>query len=139
MHPAEHAQKHQGGCLCGAVRFESYGAPSRVGVCHCLECRKHHGSPFYAAAVFSEVQVNISGETASHPGHPDRAFCPKCGSSVFASSGNEVELHLGSYDETGVFTPRYELWTKRREPWLRPIPGARQFHEGFVPDADDTV
>ena len=25
--------------------------------------------------------------------------------------------------------PSYELWTKRREPWLRPIEGAEQYEE----------
>ena len=50
-----------GGCLCGAVRLEARGKPLRVGVCHCLDCRKHHGSLFYAAAVFPEGAVAISG------------------------------------------------------------------------------
>ena len=29
-----------GGCPCGAVRIEAAGAPYRVGLCHCLDCRK---------------------------------------------------------------------------------------------------
>lgn len=29
-----------GGCLFGAVRLEATGAPYRVGLCHCLDCRK---------------------------------------------------------------------------------------------------
>ena len=41
-----------GGCRCGKVRFEARGRPYRVGICHCLDCRKHHGALFYAAAVF---------------------------------------------------------------------------------------
>jgi hypothetical protein len=36
----------RGGCLCGAVRFEVRGGPYRVGVCHCLDCRKAHGAAF---------------------------------------------------------------------------------------------
>jgi hypothetical protein len=30
-----------GGCLCGNVRIEASGLPYRVGLCHCLDCRKH--------------------------------------------------------------------------------------------------
>ena len=41
-----------GGCLCGQVRLTARGAPDRVAVCHCLDCRKHHGAVFYAAAIF---------------------------------------------------------------------------------------
>ena len=33
-----------GGCLCGDVRIVASGLPYRVGVCHCLDCRKHHGA-----------------------------------------------------------------------------------------------
>lgn len=29
-----------GGCLCDAVRIVAAGAPYRVGLCHCLYCRK---------------------------------------------------------------------------------------------------
>ena len=82
-------RRYAAGCLCGAVRLVAHGAPLRVGICHCLDCRKHHGALFYAAAVFADGSVSISGETASYKG---RHFCPRCGSSVFARSGGEIEL-----------------------------------------------
>ncbi|MEO0636415.1 MAG: GFA family protein [Pseudomonadota bacterium] len=113
-----------GGCSCGAIRFAAAGDPLRVGVCHCLDCRKHHGTPFYAAAIFASTAVTLEGTPRFHEG---RAFCPRCGSSVYAVSGEEIELHLGAMDEPGRFKPQYELWTTRREPWLRPIEGAEQF------------
>ena len=47
-----------GGCPCGAVRIAAAGAPWRVGLCHCLDCRKHHGAPFFAAAIFPHGTVN---------------------------------------------------------------------------------
>ena len=113
-----------GGCRCGAVRFVAHGAPDRVGLCHCLDCRKHHGAAFFAAAIYPDAAVQVTGDLQSHEG---RAFCPTCGSSVLACSDGEVELHLGALDVPGQFTPDYELWTIRREPWLAPIPGARQY------------
>ncbi len=104
-----------GGCLCGEVRLVALGEPDRVGVCHCLDCRKHHGALFFAAAIFPAGAVMVTGETAEFRG---RHFCPRCGSSVFSRSGDEVEVHLGALDEIGRFRPSYELWTLRREPWL---------------------
>jgi hypothetical protein len=56
------------GCLCGEVRLVARGAPDRVGLCHCLDCRKHHGAVFYAAAVFAAEQVVICGKTNSYQG-----------------------------------------------------------------------
>ena len=113
-----------GGCLCGAVRLTASGAPSRVGLCHCLDCRKHHGALFYAAAIFPAGAVTVTGETHAYQG---RHFCPRCGSSVFARSGDEVEVHLGALDAPDAFTPTYELWTIRRESWLPPVPLALHF------------
>ena len=113
-----------GGCLCGAVRLVACGAPYRIGICHCLDCRKHHGALFYAAAVFPEDAVTIEGETRGYKG---RHFCPRCGSSVFARSGDEVEVHLGALDAPDQFTPTYELWTIRREKWLPPFSLSRRY------------
>ena len=113
-----------GGCLCGKVRFMATGVPNRVGICHCRDCRKHHGALFYAAAIFPQEAVTVTGETHDYLG---RHFCPRCGSSVFARSGDEVELHLGALDEVGQFVPTYEGWTLRREAWLPPFPGMRQY------------
>src|SRR3546814_4236623 len=105
-----------GGCLCGSVRLTASGPPYRVGICHCLDCRKHHGALFHASAIFPRDAVAIEGETRDYAG---RFFCPRCGSSVFGRSGDEVEVNLGSLDAPDQLVPTYELWTVRRESWLR--------------------
>ncbi len=48
---------------------------------------------FHASAIFPEVAVTIDGETRDYAG---RFFCPRCGSSVFARSADEIEVNLGS-------------------------------------------
>lgn len=113
-----------GGCLCGDVRITARGRPYRVGICHCLDCRKHHGALFYAAAIFPDAAVTIKGETRNYQG---RFFCPRCGSPVFARDGDEVEVHLGSLDAPDQLTPTYECWTIRREAWLPPLPLAHHY------------
>ena len=113
-----------GGCLCGKVRIVAAGAPYRVGLCHCLDCRKHHGALFYAAAIFPAEAVTVSGETREYRG---RHFCPDCGSSVFARFGDEIEVHLGALDAPDQFKPTYENWTIRRESWLPPFPLAHSY------------
>ena len=113
-----------GGCLCGDVRIRASGEPYRVGLCHCLDCRKHHGALFFAAAIFPEDAVTIEGDT-SH--YRNRHFCPRCGSSVFARYGDEVEVHLGTLDAPDQLAPTYECWTVRRESWLPPFPLAASY------------
>jgi hypothetical protein len=108
-----------GSCLCGSVRVTATGKPYRVGLCHCLDCRKHHGALFQAAAIFPEAAVTVTGETRDYQ---NRHFCPRCGSPVFGRSGDEIEVHLGTLDAPSQFQPSYELWTIRRENWLPPFP-----------------
>ncbi|WP_372837926.1 GFA family protein [Phaeovulum sp.] len=117
-------QRFTGGCLCGKVRVVALGAPYRVGICHCLDCRKHHGALFHASAVFAKDAVAVTGETRSYAG---RYFCPVCGSSVYSQSGDETELHLGALDAPSQLRPTYELWTIRRETWLPAFPDMHQY------------
>lgn len=111
--------RYEAGCLCGQVRMTATGKPYRVGICHCMDCRKHHGALFHASAIFPSEAVTVAGETGNFAG---RFFCPRCGSSVFSQSGDEVEVNLGSFDVPDQFMPTYELWTVRRESWLPPFP-----------------
>lgn len=113
-----------GGCLCGKVRIAAVGVPYRVGLCHCMDCRKHHGTLFHASAIFPEAAVTVEGEVRDFAG---RYFCPACGSSVFSRSGDEVEVNLGSLDAPDQFRPSYELWTRRRESWLPTFDLGRQY------------
>ena len=113
-----------GGCLCGDVRIVATGRPYRVGLCHCLDCRKHHGALFFAAAIFAQEAVTIEGETRDYAG---RNFCPRCGSSLFARFGDEVEVHLGALDAPSQLAPTYECWTMRREDWLPAFPLAHRY------------
>lgn len=117
-------ERFTGGCLCGNVRIVASGRPYRVGVCHCLDCRKHSGALFQASAIFPEDAVTIEGETRDYAG---RHFCPRCGSSVFGRSADEIEVSLGALDAPDQLTPTYELWTLRRESWLPAFPPMRRY------------
>jgi hypothetical protein len=119
-----------GSCLCGGVHIVASGAPYRVGLCHCLDCRKHSGSLFHASAIFPENAVAIEGETREYGG---RHFCPRCGSSVFGRSGDEIEVSLGCLDAPDLLKPTYELWTVRRESWLPPFPLAHRYERDRDP------
>ena len=110
-----------GGCACGQLTFQAHGEPKRVGLCHCLTCRKISGAPFNAFAIFPVDRVTITGEVRTWSATPEseRCFCPACGSQVLDRDAcDEVEIKLGAFDEPNLFTPTYEAWTRRRENWL---------------------
>jgi hypothetical protein len=105
-------REHAGGCACGAVRIAARGDPYRVGLCHCLTCRKRHGAPFNAFAVFPADRVEVAGGELGMFRHSDtqRFFCRDCGSPVYSRTqgADEIELFLGSFDEIGLWGPTYE-------------------------------
>lgn len=112
-----------GGCACGQLRFEVLGEPTRVGLCHCLTCRKASGSILNAYAVYPGERVRVTGEvrrwTADTPGADARGHCPTCGGQVLAGyPGGEVEIRLGALDETSSLAPTHELFVGRREDWF---------------------
>lgn len=116
-----------GGCRCGQVRVSARGEPTRIGICHCTDCRQESGSAFTFYAIWPADKFASTGETATFAG---RTFCPKCGSRLFSVDETEAEIKLGILtDAPTELRPTYELWIKRREHWLRPVDGAEQYEE----------
>jgi hypothetical protein len=128
---------HKGGCACGEVRFEARGDPHRVGVCHCLICRKAHGAPFNFYAVYPPEAVTVKGEVITFASSENvrRCACLKCGAQIYSTYGRDDEFYLypGSFDEPGLFAPTYELWTIRREPWLPEFSSVKHRYEKSRP------
>jgi hypothetical protein len=76
-----------GGCAVRVWRRD----PIPGGLCHCLDCRKHR-SPVLRGV--PQDAVTIDGETRDYAG---RFFCPRCGSSIFSRSADEIEVNLGPW------------------------------------------
>jgi hypothetical protein len=114
-----------GGCLCGAVRYTVVGAPLRIGLCHCQDCRQTSGSAFSHFGVWPRSAFSHTGDLSAFQG---RGFCPTCGSRVVSLRDDEAEVMAGSLDDVpSDLIPGYELWIGRREPWLLPCAWAAQF------------
>jgi hypothetical protein len=120
-----------GGCLCGRVQYEVRGEPMRTGLCHCADCRKESGSVFATFAIWPRAAFSSTGDVAVFQG---RSFCPTCGSRLFNLSDDEAEIRVGGLDVAPTaLRPTSEIWVKRREPWLAPLPACQQF------DGDNSV
>ncbi|MGH6610265.1 MAG: GFA family protein [Burkholderiaceae bacterium] len=102
--------RHLGGCLCGAVRFEVDGPMRDVVLCHCAMCRKTHGHiGAYTNVPRSSLRmIEARGlKWYDSSGFARRGFCSECGASIFWErlTGDLVSIAAGALDPpTGLKT-----------------------------------
>jgi hypothetical protein len=127
---------HEGGCLCGAVRFRAEGEPLNVRVCHCRNCQKAMGSPFFARALFPQSALTVEGATSRYPtsARLERLFCTKCGTRLFAwrADGTAAGVALAAFDDRNAFRPTEHIWLSEKMDWVRIEDGLKQY-QGSVP------
>jgi hypothetical protein len=118
--------KFTGGCLCGAVRYETETQPLFTGNCHCKDCQRATGGPYTPAMFFPAAAVKITGSTTSFRSiadsgnYFDRHFCPTCGSQMFGTlqmMPDAIGLRAGTLDDTSLFTPAMDIYVASAAPW----------------------
>ena len=76
-------------CSCGQLHLTIEGEPSRISMCHCLECQRRTGAAISNQARFRRDQVTFAGKstawmrTAESGNALTFHFCPTCGSTVY--------------------------------------------------------
>lgn len=112
-----------GGCLCGAVRYEGRGEPYQVTHCHCADCRRSAGAVFVTWCSFRREDFQfVKGESreVTFAGRL-RGFCPDCGTTLtFRSSPEteEIDVTVSSLDHPEGVTPTDHIWIEDRLPWI---------------------
>jgi hypothetical protein len=118
-------KKHEGGCHCGAVRFEVTLDVARGTRCNCSICTKlgvlgAHAKP--AAFVLRSGAESLSeyewgGKTAR------RSFCKHCGVHAFARGhlaqlgGDYVSINLNCLDDVDPRDVKVGYWDGRHDNW----------------------
>ena len=114
----------EGGCLCGAIRYQSTAAPVRCVICHCSMCRKHSGAPILAFVHFPLDSFRwLKEEPARYRSSQfaERGFCPTCGSTLTMHEeilDDRVQIAVGSLDEPERVRPDDHVWTKDQIAWF---------------------
>ncbi|NJC04453.1 hypothetical protein GGQ97_000246 [Sphingomonas kaistensis] len=116
----------QGGCLCGAIRFEvREGAqPVHHALCHCRDCQRASGTPATSWSLFAREDVTITGEPASFRSseRATRQFCGKCGTGLFylndAIFPGQIDIQSATFDDPGRFPVQGQIQTAERIDWM---------------------
>jgi hypothetical protein len=130
-------QTYPGGCQCGQLRFVATGEPANVRVCHCRQCQRATGAPFYARALYLQSKVAIEGRMTafSSSDRITRAACPDCGGLAFSirKDGEYMGVALAAFDVDPGFVPTDHMWLVDKAPWVvLPDDGAARW-ERFAP------
>lgn len=105
---------HSGGCLCGAIRYQTTAAPSRVTMCHCRFCQRATGAAYMVQPVFDDVDFSLTSGSpkvfdmvSDGSGKIIRVhFCSGCGTKLWLSFERfpgKVGLYAGTFDDPSWF------------------------------------
>jgi hypothetical protein len=118
----------EGSCHCGNIQYEAEVDAAKVGVCHCTDCQMLTGSAFSmfaavpsAAFRLTKGQPKIYVKTAESGNRRAQAFCPDCGSRLYAAA--EVDppmfnLRVGTMRERAELAPKVQFWCRSALPWV---------------------
>lgn len=117
----------QGGCACGAVRYEYHGNPIVSYKCHCSDGQIYSSSGYVALLLAWSHSFSFSLGTPTwrvHSGSSGkeaaRGFCSVCGTPVAVRLGVlplVMAVSASSLDDPLVFVPEHETWTLSARNW----------------------
>ena len=130
---------HEGGCVCGGVRYKTTGRPQRVSACACTWCQRRTGSAFGLSVYFKESDVEFLQGTlrkyhlTSDTGRSvESEFCEVCGTTVTFT----LELRPGMRGIAGGTFDQPTFWydletfifARSKPGWLT-IPNGLEVHD----------
>ena len=122
------SEHHEGGCLCGGVRYRVTGPLRDITTCHCGECRRTHGGAApYTACPDDQLELLTDlglawVESPHSTTNAVRGFCANCGSSLFwkAPERDYTAIAAGSVDEPSGLHSVGHIWWDARADWEVP-------------------
>lgn len=121
--------KIDGRCHCGFIAYEAEVDPEDTRICHCTDCQALSGAPFRASVRAARDAFRLlSGEpaiyikTAESGRKRAQAFCPRCGSPIYATTPDDpkadINIRVGTVRQRNQLVPRQQIWTQSRQPWV---------------------
>lgn len=118
-----------GQCQCGAIEFAAEIEPETVNLCHCIDCQTMSGTAFQTNVRTAKDGFElITGEPRlytkiAESGAPrEYAFCPECGTSIYARSPAMPGLYglrVGTLRQRNELPPKVMQWWRSAQSWVR--------------------
>jgi hypothetical protein len=108
---------HQGGCMCGEIRYTIHGDPDWSAHCHCRSCQKSTG-----AAFTTWVGLKTGTVCNTSPG-VERGFCSHCGTSLtyVAEEGfpGQISVLAPTLDNPQIASPKCHVFVDDQIAWIK--------------------
>lgn len=138
---------HEGGCLCGALRYRVKGNGLMLSACHCTECQRTSGGAFGLSLIVLRDALEL---TKGSPKRFDKAyedgrhkifnFCADCSTRLWNEMPRVAQIYNvkpGTLDDANKWlTPVAHLWLSEKQPWVLVPDGVLHFDkqpEDFSP------
>lgn len=121
---------HQGGCRCGAIRFQIEKDEIKVAVCGCKDCQRSSGSLFAAATgatpeqftlLQGQEQLQYYADQGDSGNDIYRYFCRICGSQLYAvpqSHPKFFSIRTVALDNIEIPVPKFVIYQKNIPDWV---------------------
>ena len=130
----------QGGCQCGAIRYETSGEPLHHALCHCADCRKSAGAPMVGWIMYPADQVTVTqGEPRTYASseHARRQFCGECGTGLLYVNEQMlpglIDIQSATLDDPEAVPPGANIQTAERLNWVETahtLPSFERYPQG---------
>jgi hypothetical protein len=124
--------KVDGKCHCGFITFEAEAEPAKSVMCNCTDCQALTGCAFRVTIPAESGTFRLlSGKpslyvkTADSGAKRQHAFCPRCGSPIYATGMGDdpkpYSLRFGTVRQREYFSPGTQIWTRSQPAWVNEI------------------
>ena len=107
------AERMEGGCACGRIRFTAEVENDEAYLCHCRICQRSTGNLSVAFKNFRKADVTWQGEPDRYRSSliAERPYCRECGTSLgFAYPDSEnMDLTVAAFDDPSRFRPKHHF------------------------------
>jgi hypothetical protein len=144
---------HEGGCLCGDLRFATKGPPERLVLCHCHFCQKSSGGPYAIELFVRKDSFKLLGGTPAIYTHRSAGsgkalhmhFCTRCGTklyTIFDRYAEVMSVFGGTFDDPEWFetAPKRHVFLESARAGTVIAPGIDVYPQGsFAADGTENA
>ncbi len=126
--------KVEGQCHCGQIAYQAEVDPDTVSLCNCTDCQMLTGSAFRVSVRAPKAgfrllrgQPRTYIKTADSGARRAHAFCPDCGTPVYATAVTAdppgYSLRVGCLVQRHSLPPKKRIWCKSALAWAQDVSG----------------